>query len=77
MFYESDTIKSTIKFICSLAALLTPLPVIPFTTEEITGCSNEAAKGANKSGRNFISRCFILCFTVSIIHLNLLMILLF
>ena len=31
---------------------MTPLPVIPFTTEEITGCTNEASKGANKAGRN-------------------------
>ena len=31
-----------------LPALLTPLPLILFTTEEITGNSNEAAKGANK-----------------------------
>ena len=33
-------------------ALLTPLPLIPFTIEEITGCTNEAAKGANKAPRN-------------------------
>ena len=26
---------------------MTLLPLIPFTTEEITGCTNEAAKGAN------------------------------
>ena len=32
-----------------LPALLTPLPLIPFTTEEITGCTNEVAKGANKA----------------------------
>ena len=32
-----------------LPALLTPLPLIPFTTEEITGYTNEAAKGANKT----------------------------
>ena len=35
-----------------LPALLTPLPIIPFTTEEITGCIIEAAKGANKAPRN-------------------------
>ena len=29
-----------------------PLPVIHFTTEEITGCTNEAFKGANKAPRN-------------------------
>ena len=27
-----------------LPTLLTPLPLIPFTTEEVTGCTNEAAK---------------------------------
>ena len=35
--------------ICPLPALLTPLPLIPFTIEEITGCTNEAAKGAKKA----------------------------
>ena len=44
-------------FIHSLPALLTPLPLIPFTTEEITGCINEATKGANKALRN-PSLCF-------------------
>ena len=33
----------------SLPAFLTPLPLIPFTTEEITGCCNEATKSANKA----------------------------
>ena len=47
-----------------LTAVLTPLPLIPFTTDEITGCSNEAVKGANKAGRNPPSCFFILCFTV-------------
>ena len=28
------------------------LPLIPFTTEQITGCTNEMAKGANKAPRN-------------------------
>ena len=32
-----------------LPALLTAPPLIPFTTDEITGCTNESAKGANKS----------------------------
>ena len=41
-----------------LPALLTPLPLIPFTTEEITRCTNEAAKGANKAPRNPPS-CFL------------------
>ena len=48
-------------------ALLTPLPLIPFTTEEITGCTNEAAKGAKEAGRNSPSYFFISCFTVSVI----------
>ena len=43
--------------IYSLPALLTPLPLISFTTEEITGCTNEAGKGANKARRNSPS-CF-------------------
>ena len=32
-----------------LPALLIPLPLMPFTTEEIAGCTNEAAKDANKA----------------------------
>ena len=36
---------------------------MPFTTEEITGCTNEAAKGANKAPRNPPSS-FISSFTV-------------
>ena len=32
--------------------LVIPLPLIPFTTQKITGCTNEAAKGANKAVRN-------------------------
>ena len=51
-------------------ALLTPLPVIPFTTEEMTGCTNEAAKGANKTPRNRPSCFFISCFTVSVMSSN-------
>ena len=47
-----------------LPALLTPLPLIPFTTEEITGCTIEAPKGANKAPRNPPSCFFISCFTV-------------
>ena len=31
-----------------LPALLTPLPPLPFTTEEINGCTNGTAKGAPK-----------------------------
>ena len=50
-----------------LPALLTPLLLIPFTTEEITGCTNKAAKGASKAGRIPLSCFFILCFTISVI----------
>ena len=40
--------------IYSLLGLLTPLPIIPFTIEEITGCSDEVAKGAKKGPCFFI-----------------------
>ena len=49
-----------------LPALLAPLPLIPITTEEITGYTNEVTKGANKGPRNLPSRFFISCFTVSV-----------
>ena len=42
-----------------LPALLTPLPIIPFDTEEITGCTNETTKGVYIAGRNPPS-CFLL-----------------
>ena len=45
-------------------ALLTPLLLIPFTTKEITGRTNEVAKGPNKALRNPRSCFFISCFTV-------------
>ena len=35
-----------------LPGLLTPPPLLPFTTEEITGHTAELAKGANKAPRN-------------------------
>ena len=44
-----------------LPALLTPLPFIRFTTEKITGYTNEAAKGTNKEVHLCVS-----CFTVSV-----------
>ena len=58
--------NKTFLSIYPLPTLLTPLPLIPFTTEEITGCSNEAVKYANKAGRNLPSCFFISCFTVSV-----------
>ena len=42
-----------------LAALLAPLPLIPFSADEITGCTNELAKGANKSPR-YLLYCFFI-----------------
>ena len=47
-----------------LPALLTPLPLIPFSIEKITGCTNDVAKGANKAPRNPPSCLFISFFTV-------------
>ena len=49
-----------------LPILLTPLSLVSVTTEEITGCTNEAAKGANKAPRNLPSCFLISCFTVSV-----------
>ena len=51
-------------------ALVTPPLLVPFTTEEMAGCANKAAKGANKAPRNPPS-CFFVChlyssFTVSV-----------
>ena len=45
-------------FIYNLPVLLTPLSLIAFTTEEITGCTNEAAKSVNKALIN-PSSCFL------------------
>ena len=42
---------------------MTPLPVIPTTTEEVTGCTIE---GGNKALRNPPSWFLISCFTVSV-----------
>ena len=49
-----------------LLALLTPFPLILFTTGEVTGCTNEAAEGAKNAQRNPPSCFFISCFTVSV-----------
>ena len=49
-----------------LPALLTLLPLIPFTTDEITGHNIATAKGANKAPRNppscFFYFVFYCCF---------------
>ena len=47
-------------------ALLTPIPLILFTTEEVTCCTNEATKGANKAPRNPPSFFFFSSFHVSV-----------
>ena len=44
-------------------ALLIPLL---FSTKEITGCINEAAKDTNKAARTPLSCFFISCLTVSV-----------
>ena len=60
--------KRNRKFLSIFAfpVLLPPLPLIPFTTEEITVCTNEAANAANKATRNPPSCFFISCFNVSV-----------
>ena len=57
--------EQKVLFIYLHSVLLTPLPVIPVSTEEITDCNNEGAKGANKAGRNPPSCFFISRFTAS------------
>ena len=54
------------KFLSIYPALLTPLPFIPFTTEEIIGCTNDVAEGANKAQKNLPPCFFISFFTVSV-----------
>ena len=39
-------------FIYPLPAILALLPLIPFTTDGIIGCTNEMAKHADKASRN-------------------------
>ena len=41
-----------------------PARLIPFTVEEITVCSNEADRSANKEGRNSFSCFYISFFTL-------------
>ena len=45
---------------------MTPLSVITYTTDEITVCTTEAAKDANKVARNPPYFFFISCFTASV-----------
>ena len=61
-------------------ALLTPLTLTPFPTEEITGCINEETKGANKALRIhvlFLFHAILFEYVHQVIHLNHLMILKF
>ena len=53
-------------FINPLLAFLTPLLLIPFTTEEITGWTNEASTGVDKIPKKLPLCVFISCFTVSV-----------
>ena len=48
--------------------LVTPLPLLPFTTEEILDCTNEVARGSKKSSKKsaFLFFLFLSCFTVSV-----------
>ena len=52
-FYQYDPFYYT-----PILALVTPFPKIPFTNEEATGATNEAAISANKAPRNPPS-CFL------------------
>ena len=53
-------------YIYPLPSFLTLLLLIPFTTKEITGCTNEAVKSADKAPGIRCSCFFILYFTVSV-----------
>ena len=53
-------------FIYFLPALLTPVQLIPFTTEKINIYTIEVAEGANKASSNLPSCFFISCFIVSV-----------
>ena len=45
---------------------MTPLPVIPFTTEKIRGCTIAADVGANIATWNPTSSFYVSCFTASV-----------
>ena len=64
-----------------LLALLTPPPLTPFTTEEITGCTNETAKDSNEALTNLPSCLLFHVLLFQKLHQqkppNLLMVLLF
>ena len=53
-------------FIYPLSAFLTPLPIIPFTIEEITGSTIEATEDDSKAPINLPSCVFLSRFTVSL-----------
>ena len=52
-----DGVELKFLSIYPLPALLILLPLIHFTTEEMTHCTKKAAKGANKASRNL--PCFL------------------
>ena len=54
-----------------LPSLLTAIPLIPFTTEEVTGCTTKTAKGVNKEPRNLLA-CFFFFFLFQLLLLQLL-----
>ena len=60
-----------------LPALVTPLPLAPFTSEETTVCTNEAVnKGAKKIHLPvFLFHVLLFQYCHQLMHLNLLMIL--
>ena len=43
-----------------------PVPVIPFISEEITSCTFQTAKNANKASRNLPDWFLVSSFTVSV-----------
>ena len=46
---------------------LTPFPLIPFTTDNMTACTTKAAEGAKKAPRSPASSCFFIsCCTISV-----------
>ena len=55
----SRVVELKLLSIYPLPALLAPLPLIPFTIQEVTGCINEMDKGVNKAPRHLTS-CFLL-----------------
>ena len=55
-----------------LPILLTAIPLIPFTTEEVTGCTTKTAKGVNKEPKNLLACFFLYFFLFQLLLLQLL-----